>query len=92
MSNINHTKGRSGAWKVHTVGLLKEIQNNPGTGAMRIPLQIFADILEEVAARAIVLDDKEMNKLMIRLTLYEEADPNSKEYAGSRKIEKYLRS
>lgn len=42
---------------------------------MRAPMQIFQNLLLEVATRASELDDPEMNALMMRLTLYDVADP-----------------
>lgn len=60
-------------WKVDTPSLLKEIMNNPCTEILKIPLNIFQGILTQIAIRAIELDDKELNKLMIRLALYDGA-------------------
>ncbi len=67
-------------WKVNTVGLLKEILSNNETGILRKPLQIFANLLSEVARRAVEINDKELNALMARLALYEVTDPHSKEF------------
>lgn len=60
-------------WKVDTPALLQEIANNAGQSVLRQPLTIFQSILAQVAKRAIELDDKELNKLMIRLGLFEGA-------------------
>lgn len=65
------------AWKVHTPNLLKEIGGNPGLWALKVPLNIFADLLAQTAARASELNDPELNALMVRLTLYDVADPHS---------------
>jgi len=65
---------RSCKWSCHTPNLLTEILNNPGTGILRVPFNIFGKMLAEVADRAIILDDPELNILMLRLTLYEVAD------------------
>lgn len=85
-------KAVSGAeWKVNTLGLIKELFNNPGTGALVIPFHIFQRILGEVAERAIELNDPELNALMCRLALFEQSDPYSKDYNGEfteRTIEK----
>lgn len=62
-------------WKCHTPRLFEEILLNPGTSALRQPLIIFRSILTEVAQRAIELNDDKLNLLMLRLTLYECADP-----------------
>lgn len=62
-------------WKVHTSSLLQEILNNPGTEILTQPLRIFGHLLAAVAERAAEIDDPELNILMLRLTLYEQADP-----------------
>lgn len=67
-------------WKVHTPNLLKEIASNPQLWAVVTPLQIFANLLAEVAERAIELGDDQLNQLMLRLTLYEQADPESRDF------------
>ena len=67
-------------WKVHVPNLLKEVMSNQGAWALSIPINIFARLLHDVAARASELNDPEMNKLMMRLTLYEIADPTSPAY------------
>jgi hypothetical protein len=68
---------RAPKWKVHTPNLLKEILTNPSCAALVVPIRIFGDLLGKVAARAIALEDPELNRLMMRLTLYEQADPES---------------
>ena len=67
-------------WRCHTPKLFEEILLNPGTAALLQPLIIFRGILSEVAERAIELNDPELNLLMMRLTLYECADPSSESY------------
>ena len=63
-------------WKVHTPTLLKEmLNNNPGMECFRIPLSVFGLLLYQVGERAAQLNDPELNDLMMRLTIYEEADP-----------------
>ena len=69
-----------GQWRTHTPRLLQEIINNNQTAILKIPIQIFARQLAEVAKRASVLNDPELNRLMGRLTLYDETDPDSKDY------------
>ena len=51
-----------------------------GTDILRIPIGIFVKLLYEVGQRASELNDPELNKLMIRLTIYEIADPENKNY------------
>lgn len=62
-------------WKVDTPALLREIADcaipAKNGGVLKIPLNIFQQLLAEVADRAIIINDKELNKLMIRLNLYE---------------------
>lgn len=67
-------------WRVHTPNLLSEVLENPGTEMLEKPLNIFGKLLYKVAARAIELDDPELNKLMLQLTLYSVADPGSPDY------------
>jgi len=77
-------KNISNGWKVNTVSLLKEIlNNNPGMGTMSQPIQIFANILYEVATRANELQDPKLTALMCRLCLFEESDPYSPNYDGA---------
>ncbi len=72
----------SGSWRVHTPSLLKEIANNAGKAspAIAIPLQIFSNLLHAVGERAAQINDKELNALMARLTIYSCADPESPDY------------
>ncbi len=67
-------------WKMHTPNLLKEILNNPSCGILRVPLNILSNILAELGECASRINDPELNELMCRLTIYEIADPESKEY------------
>jgi hypothetical protein len=62
-------------WKVHVPNLLREILNNPTTAVLAQPLNIFGNLLAQVASRAIEMDDPALNILMLRLTLYDQADP-----------------
>jgi hypothetical protein len=69
------------SWMVQTPQLLKEaLENNIGTGILQKPFIIFMQLLGEVADRAIELDDRELNKLMIRLGLYEITNPKSEDF------------
>lgn len=47
---------------------------------MRIPFQIFANLLYAVAERAVDLNDPQLNALMCKLTLYSLADPHSEDF------------
>lgn len=66
--------------KVHTPNLIKEILNNNTCAILKIPLLTFRSLLEQIAVRASQLNDVELNRLMIRLTLYDIADPDSPDY------------
>lgn len=67
-------------WRVHTPNLLKEVMNNPTCGILKTPIQIFGLLLHEVADRSSELNDPKLNKLMIQLALYSQADPESPDY------------
>lgn len=67
-------------WKVHTSRLLEEILTNNNMGALVIPINIFKNVLVELTAEAIRIDDDRLNAIMMRLTLYDQGDPYSKDY------------
>jgi hypothetical protein len=67
-------------WKCHTPNLLQEVLCNPSTSVLSIPLNILGRLLYEVGERASQLNDPELNRLMLQLTLYEVADPESPNY------------
>lgn len=74
-------KGWKPLWKVHTVGLLREmVECNNGMGIFKHPVNIFGGILHQVAERAIELNDPKLNALMCRLSLYSQSDPYSANY------------
>lgn len=79
----------------HTGRLFKEIVECalPQTEqqALTRPIQIFLIYLEQVARRCSQINDNELNKLMIQMTLYEIADPYSPEY-DPRLCEKILKA
>lgn len=59
-------------WKVQTAQLLKElVESNPTAWILRIPVLVLRRLMIQVAERAIVIDDPELNILMLRLGLYE---------------------
>lgn len=61
-------------FRVDTMGLLTEIADaglDRRMGVLKIPLNIFKNILGEVAERAIQLNDPQLNILMLKLALYE---------------------
>lgn len=63
------------SWKVHTPNLLQEVLNNQGAGVLRQPMTILSRLLAQVAERASEINDPALNMLMLRLTLYDAADP-----------------
>jgi hypothetical protein len=68
-------------FKVHTAKLLEEIlENNPSIGILKVPTNVFRGLLCQVAQRASQINDPILNKLMCDLTLYEIADPSSKDF------------
>jgi len=68
-------------WKVHVHDLFKEIADNSLCGiTIAAPLQITLELFKRVAQRATEINDPEMNKLMIRLSLYSISDPHDPEY------------
>lgn len=65
-------------WSVETGRLISEmVEANPGGSALRVPANILIRLLRRVAARAIELDDPELNVLMLRMALYD-ADPTKR--------------
>lgn len=68
-------------WRVNTVSMFKEmVNNNPGMGIFKSPINILGQILAQVSNRAIELNDPKLNRLMCRLALYEQSDPYSPNY------------
>jgi len=67
-------------WRCHTTRLFEEILVNPGCAMLQQPLIILRSLLAEVAQRCIEINDDKLNLLMLRLTLYECADPLSENY------------
>lgn len=67
-------------WKLHTPNLLSEILTNKGTEILWIPMHLLCNLLGQVAQRAASLHDPELDALMMALTLYSVADPESPDY------------
>lgn len=61
-------------FRVDTAALLNEIANcaMPRTmGILKIPINVFRELLVRVSQRSIELNDPELNILMLKLGLYE---------------------
>lgn len=61
-------------FNIDTCEFLNEIVNcslRENQGILKIPLNVFKNLLFQVAERAIEIDDPKMNILMLRLGLYE---------------------
>ena len=78
---------------MQTANLLNEILNsNDKMAIFNQPIHILGVLLGQVADRASEINDKELNKLMLRLGLFDEANPDSKNFIGSQQLEDYLNS
>lgn len=69
---------------VHAPQLLKEIADcglAPNSGVLRVPLNVLRVYLGKIAERASQLNDPILNKIMCDMTLYDIADPASKDYS-----------
>jgi hypothetical protein len=82
-------KGIKVKFRVHTPALLNEILNNPGTSVLTKPIQIFGHILFELGEVARRINDPELNAMMLRLTIYSAADPESPDY-NEEVVQKHL--
>lgn len=67
-------------WRVDVKSVILEIMVNPHTQVLEVPMKILYNLMQQVAKRAIELDDPELNTLMIRLALYSIADPASEDF------------
>ena len=68
------------SWRVNTPGLLREILNNKGSEVLARPIQILSSLLADVGECAARINDAELNKLMLRLSIYSIADPSSPDF------------
>lgn len=77
-------KSKTYHFKLHTPQLLKEITEcglAPQSGVLFVPINTLRILLGKVAERAAQLNDPILNKLMCDMTLYEIADPRSKDFS-----------
>lgn len=76
MTQTDLTERTPLGWRVHTPNLLEEVLNNPGAAALKIPLQILGQKLNELGELAVEIDDPRLHLLMMDLTLYAQGDPD----------------
>ncbi len=85
------SKAREMQWRIHTPNFLKEIiecaSPEQKNGILKQPIKIFQSLLIELAERCSEINDPKLNALMCRLTLYEIADPESKDFDSKLKEE-----
>ena len=67
-------------WKVNTHGIFKEILDQDGMWMLSKPINIILDLLRQTAQRATELNDPQLNKLMIRLSLYDISNPKDPKF------------
>lgn len=77
MSNVDRELTE---FKVHLPNLFKEVLNNAGTSILNVPLKLTLGIMEELAELAVRLDNPELNVICLRLALFEQGNPESKDY------------
>lgn len=59
-------------WKVNTPELLKLlVEDNPKGTVLNSPVRIFQSLLIKLAERALIINDKELNEILLRLNLIE---------------------
>ncbi len=72
-------KDLSSNWKVNTPQLLKLlIEQSPNGTVLYQPVRIFKNLLIKLAERALEINDKELNEILLRLNLIE-VDVNKEE-------------
>jgi hypothetical protein len=69
-------------FKIHAPQFLKELFDlNPKLGGVLfVPANVFRLYLAQIAERASQLNDPKLNAIMVQMSLYEVADPQSPEY------------
>ena len=86
-SSSNNDNGLE--WRVHAHEFFQRVVELRGGAVLHSPANIFQNILIQVGRRATELNDKELNQLMMRLAIYEVADPNAEGFDGDY-VNKYL--
>lgn len=68
---MTHKKDDPLHFRVDTPALLREIMVNDVMACLRVPINVFQNLLAQVADRATELNDPRLNVLMLELNLYE---------------------
>lgn len=85
---MTETKDIGHHLRVNTAGLLAEILTcTPKTQVFKIPFLTLDNLLRQVAARAIELNDDKLNMLMLKLSLYSISDPQSPDFDNKKTTE-----
>lgn len=72
MKKGNKEQCLSEYWKVNTPELLKLLlEDNPKGTVLRSPVIIFQSLLIKLVERALVIKDKELNEILLKLNLIE---------------------
>ncbi len=81
MKTVELTKAEL-EFKIHAPNFLKEVFDlNPKLGGVLfVPANTLRTYLLQIAQRASELNDPKLNAIMCQMSLYEIADPESKEY------------
>lgn len=87
MKTKNSQPDKNLEWSVDTVALLTEmVESSHSMGIFKIPINLFKNLLGEVAIRSSQLNDPIMNGLMCRLGLYEIANHKKENEDAIRKV------
>lgn len=69
---MNNTNDLSNEWKVDTANLLKLlVEENPKGSVLKQPVRLFQSLLIQLAERALQINDKELNEILLKLCLIE---------------------
>lgn len=69
---MNNTNDLSNEWKVDTANLLRLlVEENPQGSILKQPVRLFQSLLIQLAERAIQINDKELNEILLKLCLIE---------------------
>lgn len=69
---MNNTNDLSNEWKVDTANLLRLlVEENPKGSVLKQPVRLFQSLLIQLAERALQINDKELNEILLKLCLIE---------------------